>query len=215
MGGEGVTQPVRVRKQPSGRAGVQAPAPGGEEQRVFGSAGQLGACLPKVARHPVTGLLAERDVALLAALALNMDELLLEVHVAQIEIHKLTASQAGRIHELGHSTVAQPERTVSLEPRELRVDFLGLWSLRQPPRTARRERGLGHALWTEGEPNQRPHSGELSCDRRRGEFRTAAPEVGGVIRQRANVDIVEAKSTAFKPGTELPQVDSVSALRRC
>src|SRR5256886_13509862 len=92
VGGEGVTQPVRVRKQPSERARVQAPAPGGEEQRVFGSAGQLGACLPKVARHPVTGLLAERDVALLAALALNMDALLLEVHVAQIEIHKLTAS---------------------------------------------------------------------------------------------------------------------------
>src|SRR5437899_10139524 len=74
VSGEGVAQPVRVRQQPSERAGVQTPAAGGEEQGILGGAGQLGACLPQVTRHPVTGLLAERDVALLAALALNVDE---------------------------------------------------------------------------------------------------------------------------------------------
>jgi len=162
----------------------------------------------------VARLLAERDVALLAALALDVDEFLLEVHVAQIEVDGLAAPQSRRVDELGQGAVAQSERTVSFEACKLSVDVVGLGSLWQPARLPRRERRLGHALWAEREAKQCSHGRELARDRCRSKLRAAATEVGGVIRERANVDVVEAQSATCEPGTELTHIDAVSALRR-
>jgi len=139
VGGEGVTQAMWMRQQPSQRACVQAPASRREEERVLGAAGQFGARAMEVARQPVGGLLAERNHPLLAALPVDVDELLLEVDVAEIEVDGLAAAQPGRVDELSEGTVSQPQRAVPLQGGELRVDLLGLRGLGQPARLPRSE----------------------------------------------------------------------------
>src|SRR5262249_50779833 len=57
--------------------------------------------------------------AVLAALALDAHELLLEVDVAEIEIDGFAAAQACGVHELAECAVSQAERTIALEAREL------------------------------------------------------------------------------------------------
>ena len=67
--------------------------------------------LTQVAREPVGRLLAERDDAILAALAVaDVDELLLEVDVGEIERDRLRAPQARRVDELDERAVAERER---------------------------------------------------------------------------------------------------------
>ena len=58
----------------------------------LGAAGKLRARLVQVARQPVRRLFAERNRTLLAALAVNVEELLLEVDVAEVEVHRLAAA---------------------------------------------------------------------------------------------------------------------------
>jgi hypothetical protein len=83
---EGVAQPVRVRRDAAQRARVEATAARREEERVVGSLRQLGPRVAEVAREPVLRLLAERDDAVLATFApADVDELLLEVDVAEVE----------------------------------------------------------------------------------------------------------------------------------
>jgi len=72
VGREGVAEAVRMRKQPAERARVEAAAAGGEEERILCPASELRTAVAEVERQPVRGLLAERDDALLAALAVNM-----------------------------------------------------------------------------------------------------------------------------------------------
>ncbi len=67
---ERVPQPVGVREEPPDRARVQAPAARREEQGIFGAACELGPRFLQVEANPVRSFLAERDDALLAALAL-------------------------------------------------------------------------------------------------------------------------------------------------
>ena len=79
----------------------------------------------------VRRLLAERHRALLAALAADEHELLLEVDVAQVEPDRLRAPQAGRVDELEEGAVAQGEGLVALDQLEQPVDLLGLRRLGQ------------------------------------------------------------------------------------
>ena len=73
------------------------------------------------------GLLAERHDPLLAALAAHVEELLLEVDVAEVEPDGLGAAQAGRVDELDERAVAEPERAVAARSAvEQRVDLGGL-----------------------------------------------------------------------------------------
>ena len=124
---ECVPQPVRVREQPPERARVEPPAARGDEQRVLGAVDELRAAVVQVEPQPVCGLLAERDDALLAALAPDVDRLLLEVDVAEIEVDRLAAAQPGRVDELEQRAVA--ERRAGRRPRTDRAP-------RRPRRTS-------------------------------------------------------------------------------
>src|ERR687885_250596 len=107
VGRERVPQPVRVRKHTPQRARVEAPATHGDEERVFRAGGELWPRLVQVPRDPMARLLAERNRALLAALAAHVNELLLEVDVAEVETCCLAAAQSGRIDELEQRPVPQ------------------------------------------------------------------------------------------------------------
>ena len=98
---ERVPEAVRVRDEPPQRRGVQPPPAGREEERVLGAARELRARLVQVARDEVRRLLAERHDAVLRALAAaHVDELLLEVDVAEVESDRLGAAEPGRVDEL-------------------------------------------------------------------------------------------------------------------
>src|SRR5207247_8235505 len=98
----------------------------GEEQSILGAAGQLRPSVLQIEPNPVRRFFAERDDALLVALAPDANCLLLEVDVSEIEVDGLAAAQAGRVDELQQSAVAQGERFVTTQPLENGVDLLGL-----------------------------------------------------------------------------------------
>ena len=115
---ERVPETVRVGDEPPERRCVEPPAARREEERVLGSADELRACLVQVARDPMGGFLAERDDAVLAALAVaHVDELLLEVDVPEVEADRFGAAQAGRVDELDQRAVAARERLLAGERR--------------------------------------------------------------------------------------------------
>src|SRR5689334_25354350 len=108
-----------MREQPSQRARVE-PAPARrEKERVLGAAGELGARLADVARDHARRLLAEWDDTLLAALAADVDELLLEVDVGEVEVDRLLRTQARRVDELREREVPQRQRAGACERRQL------------------------------------------------------------------------------------------------
>src|SRR5215218_5211828 len=83
VGGECMPQAVGVGEEPADRARVQAPTACREEQGVFRTACELRPRVLEVAAKPVCGLFPERHHTLLAALALDVNGLLLEVDVAK------------------------------------------------------------------------------------------------------------------------------------
>src|SRR4051812_13522535 len=110
---ERVAQPVRMRDEAPERRRVEAPPARREKQRVLRAARELRTRLAEVARDERTRLLAQRHDAVLAALAFaHVDELLLEVDVAEIEMHRLGAAQPGGVDELDEGAVAERERAV-------------------------------------------------------------------------------------------------------
>ena len=126
---------------------VSSRRPRAERKSAFvRAAGELGPRLAEVARDPVRGLLAERDDAVLRALALaDVDVLLLEVDVAEIEADGLDAAQPRRVDELEQRAVAERERAAGLAGRlEDRLDLVRLRRVGQPAAAPRRERDVGH-----------------------------------------------------------------------
>src|SRR5438045_9796678 len=91
---ERMAQPMRVRCKSPQRRRIEPASADGEEERVLGAAGELRATLAQVARDERARLLAERHDAVLRSLATaHMDELLLEVDVAEIEADRLGTAQ--------------------------------------------------------------------------------------------------------------------------
>ena len=68
-------------------------------------------------------LLAERDDALLAALAAHVHDLAVEVDVAEVERDGLGAAEPGRVEELEERAVAERERRVALDDLEDLLDL--------------------------------------------------------------------------------------------
>src|SRR6185437_14834594 len=99
VGGEGMAQPVWVRGQAAEGAGVEPAAACGEEERVLRAPRELRPPLAKVAAEAECRLLAERHRPLLAALPANVEELLIEVHVPELEADRLGAAQAGGVDQ--------------------------------------------------------------------------------------------------------------------
>ena len=137
VGRERVPQAMRVRAEAAQRRGVEPPAAGREEERVAGAAGELRPRPAQVARDPERRLLAERYDAVLRALAgADVDELLLEVDVAEVEPDRLGGAQAGRVDEFDERAVAEGERAVALEAGERPLDLVPSRRVRQPPRAS-------------------------------------------------------------------------------
>ena len=95
MGRERMPESVRVGEEAPNRARVQASAARRKEESVLGAACELGSRLLQVAAKPVSSFFPEWHDALLAALAPDVNGLLLEVDVAQVEVDGLLAAQAG------------------------------------------------------------------------------------------------------------------------
>ena len=155
-------------------------------------------------------LLAERHDALLGALPLDSQLLLLEVDVAEVQRHSLAAAQAGGVDQLDQRAVPDPERAVGGQRGERLVDVALLRRVRQPSHAPRRERRIGHARRAERETEEAPDRRQLPADRRRRELaRPGATELGRVRGQCSYVHVVERHPTPLEPVAELPDVDPV------
>ncbi len=200
-----------------------APAAKGGRAGFAGGASSLArqrrTALAEVARHPERRLLAERDDALLAALAVaHVDELLLEVDVGEVEPDRLGAAQPGGVDELDERPVPQVDRLVAVERGELAVDVRLARRVREPAAAPRRDAGVGHACGAERMAEESPYRGELARDRGRREAArpaagTRGAEVRGVLDEDADVDAVEVDSPPVQPAAELLDVDPVGAPR--
>ena len=186
-----VPQPVGVAHQPAQHRRVERTTAVREEQRVVRAPGERGPCVTEIQAQGVRRPLAEGHDALLAALAEDVHRLLVEVDVGEAEPHRLGAPQAARVRQLEDRRVPDRERPVSRDRGEQFLDVRELRRVGQPAPLARGERDLGHARCAEGEPDERPHCGEPPGDRRRREPTAAATELGGVLRERLDVDVVE------------------------
>ncbi len=168
-----------------------------------------------VAREPERGLLAQRDGALLPALAAYVHELLFKVDVGEVEVDRLAAAQAGRVDELHERAVAQCERAVARERLEQAVDLVGLRCVRQAAWAARACDRLGHPAGAEREAQERAHGGQPARDRGgREPARAAAPQLCGVLGEDAGVDLVEREAPILEPVGERRQVEAVRPPRR-
>ena len=83
----------------------------------------VGSRVAQVAGDVVRGLLAERDDALLAALAVDVQRLALEVDVREVEADGLGAPQPRGVEELEQRAVAERERGVAVHQLEQLVDL--------------------------------------------------------------------------------------------
>src|SRR5437764_6534511 len=117
---------MRVGEKPPKRARVEPPPSRRDEQRVVAARSrQPGARLVQVPRDPMSRLFPEGDGPLLAALPVDVDELLLEVDVAEVEVDRLATAQPGGIDELDKGAVAKSERAVALDAIQRRIDLVG------------------------------------------------------------------------------------------
>src|SRR5437867_2902388 len=91
---ERVAEAMRVRGEAPQRRRIEAASADRKKERILGAAGELRARLAQVARDERAGFLAERYDAVLRSLAsANVDELLLEVDVAEVEVDRLGAAE--------------------------------------------------------------------------------------------------------------------------
>jgi hypothetical protein len=212
---ERVAETMRMRRQAAQRARVQPLARHRKEERVVRAARQLGACIAEIPRDPVRRLLAERDHAILAALAVpNVHVLLLEVDVPEIEADRFGASQSCGIDELDERSVPERQRPLTLEQRELLLHRVPLRRVRQAATAPRPEPSRRHAGRPERMPQEGPHRRELAADR--GGCETSASPAPGaehadVLDERAHVHVVECCPFRLEPAAELGHVDAVRA----
>ena len=168
----------------------------------------------EIAGEPVCSLLAEGDDALLAALAAHVEQLLLEVHVAEIEADRFLAPQPRRVHELEQGAIADGEGIVTFHRGEETFDVFAVGSVRQPAWTAWRERGVRYARRSEREAQEASDRRELAPDGRRRELaRSRTAELGGVVRERPHVGGLELRAAPLQPVGELADVDRVRTAR--
>ena len=215
---ERVPEPMRVRDEPAERRRVEPAAARREEQRVLGAAGELRPRLAEVARDEVRGLLAERDDAVLRALALaDVDELLLEVDVAEVERRpprRCAARPSRRARRArGFATASGPS------PLE-RVDD------RRRPRAASARRagaaagaGANGASGTRSAPSVKRSSARTAASLREivaGASSPAGPRRGRARRpsRRARARRSSSIGLSAVPAAELAQVGGVGAPRR-
>ncbi len=143
-----------------------------------------------------------------------MDELLLEVDVAQVEPDRLRAPQSGRVHELDERLVAERKRAVTLERVDDLFDLALLRRVGQPARPPRCERTVGHPFRAECMAKKRPHRRQLPSDRRRGEpaARARTAELGHPVGEDSHIHVLD-RAVRAEPDRELAQVGRVDPAR--
>ena len=214
MRGECVPEAVRVGEEPPQRARVEPPAARGEEEGVARAARQLRPTVAEVAAEDVRCLLAERHDPFLAALAVDMHGLALEVDVREVEPDRLGAPQAAGVDELDERSVAEGERLVACERVDERVDLGGLRRVGEPARAPRTERGIGDALRAERATEERSDRGQPAPGARGREPAAGSAEVGCVVGEDADVDVAEPEPALLEPAREVADVAAVRAARR-
>ena len=193
------------------RAGARAPRGRARRSRP---AGELRPGVSEVAGEVVRGLLAERDDPLLAALAAHAHLLLLEVDVGQVEPDRLGAPQPRRVDELDERAVAQAEGPVAGERVDDRLDLLPLRCLGQALRPAWAERCVGNSRRAEREAEKGANGREPAGDRRRREAAACTAELGCVLGEHPDVDVVDVDAAPLEPAAEVAQVAAVGPARR-
>src|SRR3954454_21071770 len=129
------------------RRGVEATAPCGDEQRILRTARELRSCVAEVTRDEQCRLFAERDDAILAALALSdVHALLLEIDVAEVEADRFGGAQPGRVHELDQCAVPKTERPVHTERVDEPLPLPLLRRVGQAPRAPWSEHRRRHLI---------------------------------------------------------------------
>ena len=95
------------------------------------------------------------------------------------------------------------------------LDLGRLRRVGEPPRAARRQRGVGHGCRPEGEPQAGAHGRQPARDRCVGQSRFAsAAELRDPVGEDARVDVVQSEVAALQPRGERAQVGAVGALCR-
>ena len=219
MSRERMAELMWMRTESPEGARVEPAAARGEEERVRRAGRELRSGIAEVTGEPGCGLLAERDDSLLAALAADSHELLLEVDVGEVEVDRLPAPEPGGVHELHERAVPERERRVPAQRiRALESDIGARLVFRsgrsvQPTEAARAILTRARLLLGEARDLKSiASSRELSGDRRGLELpRARAAELGGVLRQHPHVDVVEACASPGEPRRELRQIRPVGA----
>ena len=162
----------------------------------------------------VRRFLTERHDPLLAALAPDVNRLLLVVDVREVERDQLGAPQPSRVEELQQRTISEREGRMPLCELEQALHLRLLRRVRQPPRPARGEGGVRDSLGPVCEAQARANSCNAAGDRRGGELRPAAAEVGDPVRESLGVDVAESEPALVEPAREGAQVGAVCAPAR-
>ena len=219
--GERVPQPMRVRADAAQRARVEPASTRGDEERVLGAADELRSRLADVTGEPVRGLLAERDDALLAALAADVDGLLFVVDVHEVESNGRVCSSPAE--DSSSSARFRSPRSPSPWPRQER-----------PTPPARGVTGSRRCRLGVNEPRARAParargggtSGSTRASCRSSTARAVAgrAELCGIGGEHARVDVVERCRGARATGTNgsrsnlyarLVDSDSGAVARKC
>src|SRR5262249_50852452 len=148
----------------------------------------------------------QRHHTLLAAFAPDMEQLALEVDVAEIERDGLGTTQAARVDEFDQGRVPQLERTIPVESADQVFDLGHFRRIRQPTPTPRGQRGVRPPAGAEREAEERPNTCEPSRDRRRREAPAAASELGRVGGESAYVDLLEREPAVLQPPAEVAEI---------
>ena len=218
MGGEGVAEPVWVGEEAPQRGRVQRAPAGGEEERVLRAARQLGPAALELDAQTIGRLLAERDDALLAALAAYVHELLLEVDVGEPEIDGLLGAEPGRVDKLEERTVAEAEGVVRLDAGKQGVRLGGPGRVRKAAAATAGDRQVRDTARAECRAQERADGRQLASHRRLRELaglpsRTVGAELGCVGGERTGVEALESQVVAAEPRGQLVEVAPVGAPR--
>src|SRR5262249_10118873 len=202
-----VPQPVGMREDAAERRRVEALAAGRDEDGVLSAADELRPRLVQIARQQMPGLLAERDDALLPALAAHVKLLAVEVDVREVEPDGFRRAQAGGVDELDERPVPQRERPLADERLERGLDLRRLRRVGEAPLPARRQGRVRNLRRPEREAKEASDGGDLPRDRRRRQFaRPRAAELGDVVHQHAHVDVRDLQPAVVEPPPELLDV---------
>src|SRR5829696_298340 len=196
---EGMTQRVRAHAvREAGRHGVAADdlvealtsqlaaAEVNEQMRLGRALDERGAAALEVHAERPERRLADRDQALLRALAASAQNALLDVHVHQLQADRLGGAQSARVHQLEQRPIAERRRLGAARLRQQLLDLAAREDVRQLPRAPRRAESRGGIRVEQPVapqvPVERAQAGALAVDGggRSGRSRGGAP--GGRAR---------------------------------